>query len=324
MSKFYSSAGFKNFGKNDSIPITTKVSKNQLKKQQKASKQNTNSQSVSLGITDEEFDKMMEENDLENDLENNLENKNVVKTNDSRKSSNLYQVPENYNSEKTNELISSGLEGNELVNHIKHLNNISEGDSNKKITGLDLIKGLIEKFNKPEYFDWVIPNKYGLALKYLFESNRTDQIICLLMLENFAKTSGFIKVSYKNSQVYHIRLLFQLFFTYEIIDEDAFYEWQDYLEKNTQYDEKTINMLAVQTTEFFMILKTVFDDEEDKEDVDVDKDDNANSNKSPLSNPNKQQNLNNNTNNNGSESESDSENDMYKVPEEQDYNLDDL
>lgn len=310
MSKFYSSAGFKGFNKNESIPVTTKVSQKELKKQKKTGKQNglnnTNPNAnpdVNLGITDEEFEKMMEENEptsYTNGQTNPPQNLEL----------NQYKIPENYDSEKAHIIISSGLEGEELVQSIK-------SDPNP-ISGLDLIRGLVEKFSEPEQITWINPNKYGLALKYLFENNQQNQVLCLLVLENFAKSKGFVKVPYKNSQVYHIRLLFQLFLTWEIIDEEAFWEWQDYLEKNTHHDEKTSNTLVIQTAEFYLILKTVFEDDEEKGQDD-------NQDKLEINNPNRPYGLNNNQDNtNESEPEPDSDNDKYIVPEEQDYNLDDL
>ena len=303
MSKFYSSAGFKNFTKNETFPITNKISQKELKKQKKTNKKDDSSD-ISLGITDDEFEKMMEENEPDYIVDKKVDSTHKLSS---------YQIPENFNSDKINLILEKGLEGDELVESIK-------SDLNP-ISGLDMIRGLVLKFDEPEHISWIIPNKYGLALKYLFENNESDQIICLLILENFAKSKGFVKVNYKNSKVYHIRLLFQLFLTYEIIDEHVFWEWQDYLENNTQYDEKTKNILVIQTTEFYIILKTVFDEQVDTYDNNPDNENNTDI----INNPNRQQKSNNEQNNkNEIDSEPDSEDDKYIVPVEQDYNLDDL
>lgn len=315
MSKFNNSKGFKNIGKNNSIPITTKISQKDLKKQKKSNKQNDNS-NIDIGITDDDFEKMMEENEPKtygiklNSANNQNQNKK------------LYQIPESFNLDDVKKIFESNLKGEELVELIAYglKKNSPEKDNFNKITGLDLLKGLIDKFNNPEQIDWINPNKYGYTLKYLLDNNQSGQMVCLLMLANFAISKGLVKVPYKNSQIYHIRLLFQLFFTYEIIDESIFWEWQDYLEKNELYDEEIKNKLIIQTTEFYIILKTIFEDEEDKND-----DENNYSKNNPNRQNSNRPNSNNELNNNfDTEPESEPEDDEYKVPEEQDYNLDDL
>jgi len=228
MSKYNNSKGFKNMGKNNSIPITTKISQKDLKKQKKSNKQNDNL-NIDIGITDDDFEKMMEENEPET-YGTKLNSINNQK---------LYQIPESFNLDDVKKIFESHLEGEELVELIAYglKKNSPEKDNFDKITGLDLLKGLIDKFNNPEQIDWINPSRYGSSLKYLLDNNQSEQMVCLLMLANFAISKGLVKVPYKNSQIYHIRLLFQLFFTYEIIDESIFWEWQDYLEKNELYEK---------------------------------------------------------------------------------------
>jgi len=78
------------------------------------------------------------------------------------------------------------------------------------------------------------------------------------------------------------------------------------------------NKLIIQTTEFYIILKTIFEDEEDKND-----DENNYSKNNPNRQNSNRPNSNNELNNNF-DTEPEPEDDEYKVPEEQDYNLDDL
>lgn len=295
MTRNNSKNSFKNFGKNNSIQITTKISQKEIKKQKKnLSKQDSN---ITLGITDNEFDEMMKENELE---------QLVTKNN--------YCIPVKFKTDEVNTILSNGYLGEQLTYWFEN--------EQIQITGLDLLNGLFEKYNDPVNINWINPNEYGLLLKYLFENKMSEQLICLLMLQNFSKLYGFIKISYKNKQVYHVRILFQLFFTYEIIDESVYWKWQDYLDNMQEIDDNTKTSLAIQTCEFFMILKTIFEQDND------DEENNNNDQYIPV-NSNRLNNLNNENNKNNKDDEEDDEDknlesDKYNIPIEQDFNLDDL
>jgi hypothetical protein len=111
-------------------------------------------------------------------------------------------------------------------------------------------------------------NFYGLGLKLLFENNKHDQIIALLMIQNYSQIHNFIKITYKSNSPYLIRMMFQLLFTYDIVEEETYWEWEEYIQTSNDFDENTIKKILLQTTEFFMILKTVFYDDDNQENND--------------------------------------------------------
>jgi hypothetical protein len=233
---------------------------------------------------------MMEENNI------NLINENKI----------IYKVPCSDDiSEKVQKILDDGLIGEELNSYLENLNN--------KISGSELLNGILKKYDDPNTIKWFNSTEYGLGLKYLLENNITDQVICLILIQNYCQKHGLIKIQYKNSQIYLIKLLFQLLFTNDIIDETAFLKWQENLDE-INIDEKTKNLLIIQTTEFFMIFKTIFNEDEE--------------NTNELEENNKllnyqKNNIINDKDSDNEESENE-EDDPFIVPEEQDYNLDDL
>lgn len=102
-------------------------------------------------------------------------------------------------------------------------------------------------------------------------------------------------------------------FTQDIIDESVYWKWHELLSMFTDVNDEIKNKLCIQTTEFFNILKMTFTDE-DYENNESDEDDEEN---------------NNNEDNDKQEADSEPEpepetDDKYKVPEEQDWNMDDI
>jgi len=299
MSRFTNN-NFKNFNRNNSIPITAKISQKMLKKQRKQNL-SENLDNDNNGVSDKEFEKMMEEN-------NNISFKDTL----------IYYLPNNNNiSPEILNILNNQILGNNLITYIKTKNNSNNKIiENTTIFGKDLLNGILNKYeNEPLNYNWLNLNEFGHGLKYLLENDTTQQIICLLMIQNYCKKHNFIKISYKESQVYHIKLLFQKLFLNEIIDENSYWKWLEYLELMPNLDEETKKILIIQTNEFFMIFKSVNDEEDETVNTD-------NNN----INPNNDNNLNNNLNTNLNTDilEFSEDKDNFNIPEEQDFNMDDL
>jgi len=281
MSKFNSTSS--SFFKRNTyqLDIKSKSSQKQQKKNNKATNTNSNV------VTDNDFNKLMEEN-------NNLKN-NSVKLSDY-----LLKID---NSEVAKKIIQEQIMGSDLVDRIKYEN----------ITGTQLLKEILNKYSEPSNYEWVEPNQYGLALEFLLKDNLKEQLLCLLLTQNYSNSLGFPKINYKNKQVYFLKMIFQLLFTYDIIDESVYWEWQEVLINIVDIDENTKSTICIQTTEFFNILKMTFTDEDYETN---DNGENQNDNQNPQLKTEK-------SDESEDESESEPEPDKYKVPEEQDYNMDD-
>jgi hypothetical protein len=227
---------FKNM-KQQQIPITQKVSQNKLKK---LNKTNNKNEKVDIGITDEDFEKMMEENNYSNNTTNSVK----------------YIIPNKDNlSESVKNILNVNLLGSELESFVK------TSKESSKLYGPEYLTGLLETIKETD-LTWISLDKYGILLKYLLEDNSDSQFISLLVIQDYVKKFGFTKITYKNTQIYQIKILFQLLFTNEIIDEPAYWKWQEYLAETNDLDEKTKNILVIQTNDFFQILNIVFEDEE--------------------------------------------------------------
>lgn len=261
MSNFTSNSSFKNFNRKDNIPITTKKSQKEIKKQKKLEKQNGKQNN---NISDKEFELLMQS-----------DNDNIL-------SAEKYNIPK---FTESNEIITKifelNLYGSQLVEYIN--NNYID------ISGLELLNKILLIHTDPTNVNWINQNKYGEILHFLFDNNIKEQVIALLMIQDYCKQHKFMKITIKNNEVYLIRIMFQLFFTSNIIDESSYYKWLEYLD---QFDNDTKNLLLIQTNEFFMILKTVFNDDDEEEN---NNDEQIQTNKSTLKVSNK------------SESDSDSE-----------------
>lgn len=311
MSKFSSAKAFKNIGKSCSIPITTKISQKELKKQ----KQKQSNKNSDLCVSDAEFEAMMDQTHILG----------------SDKKKTMWKIPESTDiTPQVTNIINKGILGEKLCMDLK--------SGFPTISGVELLNGLFDKHPDPNDISWIQPQEYGMGLKELNDNNLQSQIQCLLLAQRFCEQNNFTKILYKNNSVYLIKILFQLFFTYGIVDEEAYWGWQDYIDNDNSdiVGVETKQTLLIQTNDFFMILKTVFEEDEFKNDSNPD-------DIQEISNPNRQnkqeqlenQNLDNsnsklNTKLNTklkshSQSESDSDSDdVFKVPKEQDYNLDDL
>ena len=292
MSKSIRVNSFKNFCNSNTISINSKISQKEIKKQKK---QELKTNSLKNGISDTDFEKIMYEEKLI-DKKLNINNK--------------YFLPDsNIISEKVKEIINNEIIGENLVKYLELLD--------EKVNGLDLLNGILNKYEEPNDISWLNMDMFGSGLKSLLENNITDQVKYLLTIQNYCKNKEFIKIQYKNSKTYQIKILFQLSFTNEIIDESSYWEWYEYLEQLEDMDENTKNIIFVQTTEFFIILKTIFNDE----DEDEENEDNLN-----------QKNKINNKKEFEEEFEKDNTveefkkdktiEDLDEIPEEQDYNLD--
>lgn len=284
MSKFTPTSSFKNFKTSNSIPIIFKSDKKKPKNKPMPNKP------TQSNLSDKEFELLMEENCNINES-----------TNDKKIS--LYTIPIFENKNKfLMQLLESKLLGTELKDFVNiNYNNVQEFG----LLGLELLDTLLLSHTDPKELDWIGEKQYGSVLEFLFENNIKEQVIALLMIQNYCKIHGFIKIPLKTSEAYLIRVMFQMFFTSGIIDESSYYKWQECLEEN-KIDEQTKKLLLVQTSEFFMILNTVFADDEDE-------DENENENNQNNNKELKQNNQHKNTNE--YETESDSESDSIDKDE---------
>ena len=315
MSTFGKGYTLKSFGAPQPIDITNRISKNKLRKEKKQSKKVENND---LGITDAEFESMMAENENENENENEI--KNSLNTKANAKIS--YKIPESIDVNTfVKELLNKkNIIGQELVNYIELNNNC--------LNGIELLNGLLKSqsdMSDKSDMSWFGDEKYGLGLKKLFEFNIHDQIIGLLMLQNYCMILNFPKIQFKNNSIYLIKGLFQLFFTRDIFDEEAYWKWQEYIDDNSQFDNELKKKLSIQTAEFFIILKTVFIDEDYENENENKEDEQNQNNNAKQTNKNFKQELNKQSlSNEELDEESDNSNNSQGVPEEQDFNLDDI
>lgn len=276
MSKFNKYSSF--FKRNtNQFEITIKPSKKD--------KKNVNNNKLN-NVSDNDFIELMKEN--------KVEKKKEIKLSD--------YLDKIKDSEIVEQLIQEQLIGEDLVCRIKSEN----------ITGSQLLKGILKKYNNQSNYNWIHLEQYGQSLAYLFSDNIKEQILCLLMIQDHSRYLGFPKITFKDKQVYYLKTIFQLLFTYDIIEESSFWKWQDLLIDIVDIDEDTKNKICIQTTEFFNILKMTFTDEDYEE-------------KEEVIEENKKLNNHNSDNKPSRESDFDSEkeSDKYNVPEEQDYNMDD-
>lgn len=319
-----SGLGFKNLSKYQPIEISNKISNNKLRKQQLHMNKQQNNKT---GITKIEFESIMSENKLNNKLDN--KQKKII-----------YNVPE---SDKitnfVNELLDKKIVGQELVNYIdlncdnSNCNNSNSNNFNcNNLNGVDFLNGLLNINQQKNTLgsvvtlntldvSWIENNNLGL--KKLFEKNIHEQIIGLIMIQNYCEKNNFMKIQYKNKLVYLIRILFHLFFIFEIFEEEAYWGWQEYIENTNKIDESTKKILLIQTTDFFMILKTTFNDEDyENNEKNLNNENNFNNKKK-----HDYDNKNDYDDHDDIDDEIDDENKFDKtfdVPEEQDYNLDDI
>lgn len=291
MSKFNQSSSF--FKRNSyQLNIITKPSK---KDKNKKNSNNNLSSNRSNRVSDDDFNELMKENVEEKKI--------LIKFSD--------YLDKITDSKIVEQLIQEQLIGDNLVHRIK----------SEMISGSQLLKGILKKYNDPSNYNWILPENYGLALSSVLANNMNEQLICLLLIQDYSKNFEFPKISYKDKQVYYIKTIFQLLFTYDIIEESTFWKWQDLLIDFGDIDEDTKNKICIQTTEFFNILKITFTEE------DYENGENEEHKEKNISIRNNYQNKLDKESDEELYEESDKELnkklDKYQVPEEQDYNMDD-
>jgi len=313
MSKFGTNHILNVFNKQQSYEITTKISKNKLKKQQYNNKTNSKVKST---ITDDEFKSNITDDEFKSIMNNDDSKKPDTKFNNSRKKYNVPNLNNTNINNQVREILNKNIKGDELLHTIELSHNYPNG--------IELLEGiLIELLNKFDTdISWVHLNNYGIVLKKLFESNVDEQVIGLVMIHKYCSKCKFPKIIYKNSSIYLIKVLFQLFFTYDIFEEDSYWKWQEYINESDDFDNELKQTLAIQTAEFFNILKTVFTDVDYIQNSDPELNDSDLSSNPNYTNNNKQSNQ-------DPDPDPDPEpepnnNSDFEIPEEQDYNLDEM
>ncbi len=291
MSKFNLSSSY---FKKKTYQLNIKPSKKEIKEQNMIKKNKINNET---NISDDDFNQLMNENKIN---ENKINKKNPIKLSDF-----LNKINNPIDPIVSEKLSKEQNIGNNLVDKIKMMN----------ITGVELLKYILDKYNDPNDYNWIKLEQYGFALEFLLKNNYDEQLLCLLMIQNYSQNYTFPKINYKDKQMYFIKIIFQLFFTYGIIDEQIFWKWQDLLSDFDDIDENTKKLLCIQTAEFFNILKMTFTD------------DDYNDGLAQTITPN---NFNDKLLEKSKEIDTETnidkniETNEYDVPEEQDFNLDDI
>lgn len=225
------------------LEIINKVSNNKLKKK---NKKNKNQEINSFDISENEFNSIMNQNEVEN--------KNIINKSKVKNIKNKYKQYEEQSSIINIDIFDKNIIGQEFYENIILHNNF--------ITGNLLLDSILKKQENIEDLTWLKNENYGFALKKLFEADINQQLIGLLIIQNYCSTYNYPKILYKNNSIYLLRVLFQMFFTNDIFDEDVYWKWQEYLEDDEELDSELKNKLLIQTTEFFIILKSSFIDDE--------------------------------------------------------------
>lgn len=296
MSKFNSSSSFFKRNTAPQINITTKVSQKQLKKNKKTEKNETSYSNTTL--SDNDFNKLMEEND-------NPKSKYTNEAKQIKLSSYLDKI-----TSSPDVLIQSVMEensGDELLTRIKY----------KNFSASQILNSILKKYPDPNNWNWI--KEYSDVLSKLLEDDFDEQLLCLLLIQNYSVQTNMQKITYKDKDVYYIKLIFQLMFTQDIIDESVYWKWYELLSMFTDVDDETKNKLCIQTTEFFNILKMTFIDEE-YENIESEKGEKGEKGENNNKHLQYKQ-----EHEHKEETKSDSEQETeYKVPEEQDWNMDDI
>jgi hypothetical protein len=283
MSKFNGSSAFfkRNTYQLDIKSISSQKEQRQQKKNKKVSNYKTDT------VSDDEFNKLMEQNENTN-------------TNMIRLSDYLSKIKD---SEIAIRLIQQQMLGTDLL----------EMACLQDITGSQLLKQILNKYNDPNNYNWIYSNQYGLLLQFLLRENPKEQLLCLLLIQNYSSLLGFPKINYKDKSIYFIKIIFQLLFTNDIIDESSYLEWQEILIEFTDLDDKVKNTITIQTAEFMNIFKKTFTDQDYEEN-------NSENTKEENKQESKLEKI-----NSDNEQSNKSDDELYKiiVPVEQDYNMDD-
>lgn len=297
MSKFSKTSTFFKRNNLQQVNVITKVSQKELKKNKKTQKNNSNNSNDFNIMTENDFNKLMEENDNMNISQENL---------------NCY-IKKILQIDILKQLVNEEIKGEYFINKIKLEN---------KIKGSQLLYSILNKYTNPNNWNWINKNEYGEILKNLLEDDYEEQLLCLLLIQNYCINLGLPKIIYKDKEVYFIKFIFQLMFTQDIIDESVYWKWQELSTIFMDIEENIKNKICIQTTDFFNILKMTFT-EEDYEEDNQDNQENK-INKNNQNNKNNQKSKKNDIKNDDEESDVESENeDQYIIPEEQDYNMDD-
>jgi len=233
MSKFIESSSFFKRNSTQQLNITIKSF------QKKSNKNKKNDNNLISNVSDNDFNKLMKENKNSKSI-----NKTEIKL-----SSYLDKIEE---SEITFRLVQENIKGKDFINKIKYEN----------ISGTQLLNAIFKKYYKPTDLDWIKKDEYSEALINLLKNNFQEQLLCLLIIQNHSIKMNMPKINYKDKDVYYIKLIFQLMFTQDIIDESVYWKWYELFSTFTDVNEDIINKLFIQTTEFFNILKMTFTDED--------------------------------------------------------------
>lgn len=125
-------------------------------------------------------------------------------------------------------LVSSELHGADLVARLVMTSKESSSSTTAAALVTAFLSGQTATALKYHLFS---DEKYGLAVKHLLEEEAstkvTAQVRLLEAVEMFCHEQGFVKVDVKSGQKYLIDVLFRLMYAYELVEEDAFFEWYE-------------------------------------------------------------------------------------------------
>ena len=192
------------------------------------------------------------------------------------------------------------IKGDDLINKIKYDN----------ISGTEFLSSILKKYNNPKNLTWVEKEEYGEVLHLLLEDNLKEQLICLLLVQNYYIQNNMPKINHRNKDVYYIKLLFLLMFTNDIIQESVYWNWKKILPDIVDLDKDTKNNLAIHTNDFVDILKMTlpeeYEEEDNKEEYNKEEDNKEEDNKEE------------------DNEEEDNEEEDNEEEDNEDFNLDDL
>lgn len=161
-------------------------------------------------------------------------------------------------SKLSQDIIATGIKGDDLVKHIEGLEIKPEPASMVSILLAQITDPTVNAANACR---WCTKSEYGQALATLNKGNAMKQLFCLYEVQKYCDGLKFPKIEVKGEKLNLIEVMFQVMYTNEVVDNDGFGLWSD--DDNDEIPGK-LNAV-VQTTNFISMLNEVDEDEENEE-----------------------------------------------------------
>lgn len=163
-------------------------------------------------------------------------------------------------------LLDTGLKGADLRAHLQGL-----AETEQRPAGSALARQVLTRLADPASlpYIWATDAEYGSALKLLLAGKVSDQLDTLYALQAHCHGLKFPKIDVKGKPSALIELLYSYFSHSGIVEDEAYLQWAD---DDSETGERGAGKMTavVQTTNFFLALRTVPDRGEEDEDDDVD------------------------------------------------------